>query len=122
MSSQTQAGSNTYGNWIKPRTPGIFGLGTIGTVIALVGMVVVMIVSIATNVGAGALMIVAFSIVLAPLLYQNRDGRNGWQALYVRTAFARSRLTRRNEYAPDQLNELAFDAPRRCRVCWRARN
>ena len=111
MSSQTQAGSNTYGNWIKPRTPGIFGLGTIGTVIALVGMVVVMIVSIATNVGAGALMIVAFSIVLAPLLYQNRDGRNGWQALYVRTAFARSRLTRRNEYAPDQLNELAFDAP-----------
>jgi hypothetical protein len=111
MSTQAQASQTRYGNWIKPRTPGIFGLGTIGTGIAMIGMVVVMIASIATNIGIGAIMLVVFAIVLVPLLYHNRDGRNGWQALYVRGAFARSKLTRRNEYAPDQLGELAFDAP-----------
>jgi hypothetical protein len=81
-------------------------------------MIVVMIVSIATNASAGALMIVAFSIVLAPLLYQTVTAVTA-ASPYVDGGFARSRITRRNEYAPDQPNELAFDAPPSCQVCWR---
>ena len=44
--SQTHNGPRTYGNWTKPKTPGLLGLGAIGTGVLFVGAGVTIVVSI----------------------------------------------------------------------------
>ena len=38
------AGPRTYGNWRRPTSPGILGLGSIGTAVLMLGLIVVVIV------------------------------------------------------------------------------
>lgn len=60
----TSRGPRTYGNWRRPTSPGIFGLGSIGTGLLLTGLVVVVI----TVMTAGLLQAVIVAAVLGGLL------------------------------------------------------
>lgn len=113
MSGDITATAGRYGNWIKPRTAGVFGLGTLGSVIGLAGLIITVISSVIFNIGAGAIILLLFAVVVGPLAYKNSDGRNGWQATGARVSFFKAKLTRRNVYAPERQDELAFAAPPR---------
>jgi len=71
----------TYGNWSRPRTPGLPRLGLIGTVLALGALVLVVLVQAAAGLLAGLVVAVVAGLVLAPLAWRNRAGRHGWQVL-----------------------------------------
>ena len=83
-----QGEPRTYGNWRKPTTPGLPGLGLLGTAIALGGLVLTVLVQMIAGVIPATVTLLLVLVVVAPLLYRNRSGRNGWQAL---TAASRSR-------------------------------
>ncbi len=69
----------TYGGWLRPRSPGIWGLSTIGS-ISVLGSLIVAIMLLAS---AGWQIAVAFAVLAGPPMalfyYKNRAGRDGWQ-------------------------------------------
>ena len=78
MNAHTVAEHRTYGGWLRPKSFGLPGLGTIGTVAGL-GVVVI---------GLGVMMLLGLKALAAWLLlaappiglfyWKNRSGRDGW--------------------------------------------
>ncbi|WTX00840.1 hypothetical protein OG216_46220 (plasmid) [Streptomycetaceae bacterium NBC_01309] len=76
--------NRTYGNWRKPTSPGVFGIGLAGSLVLFFGMLLVigaLFISILTSLGVALL----FAVVLAPLTVRDAHGRNGLQWLTART-------------------------------------
>ncbi len=83
----TIAEPRTYGNWIKPGSPGLGRLGLVGTVLLFAGIALAVIVKSAFGLLGAALVLVLELPALAPLLWQDRTGRNGWQVLIREVAW-----------------------------------
>ncbi|MFC0039575.1 SCO6880 family protein [Actinomadura rayongensis] len=87
----------TYGNWRKPGSPGIGKLGTVGTALLFVGLVVVAFAMLMSLV-AGLVTAVVVGLALAPMLVQDRNGRTALQFLVARLAWLRGRTAGWNLY------------------------
>ncbi len=73
-------GPTTYGNWARPRTPGLIPrLGIVGSAGLLAGIVLVLLTAQARGFTAGVAVLVLLLAGLAPALYRSPAGRNGWQ-------------------------------------------
>lgn len=94
----------TYGNFVKPRTPGIWRLGLIGTGAVFAIGILAMVAQAFAGLIAGLLVVALGVIALTPLTIQTRDGRNGWTAALVWWAFRRSVKKGTNVYDPMVLN------------------
>lgn len=88
----------TYGNWRRPTTPGLPGLGLLGTVVALGGLVLAVLVQMVAGLVPAGVTLLAVVVIVAPMLYRNRSGRNGWQALTARVMWLRGRTARQDVY------------------------
>ncbi|WP_406290221.1 SCO6880 family protein [Embleya sp. NBC_00896] len=96
----------TYGNWRKPTSPGIRGLGLAGTLVMFVGLLLVMLmmfVSLFAALGLGVL--VALSLV--PLLMRDKHGRNGVQWFTARVAWSRGKTKGQHLYRSGPLGRVA---------------
>lgn len=82
--------SLTYGNWRRPQSPGLGGLGLLGTGVLMGGLLAVVGLLCVSVVAAGVGVLVV-AVVLAPLLVKDRHGRNGVQKLSARLAWAQGR-------------------------------
>lgn len=80
----------TYGNWRRPQSPGVAGLGLLGTAVLLGGMLAVVGLLFVSILAAG-LGVMVVAMVMAPLLVKDRHGRNGVQKLSARLAWAQGR-------------------------------
>jgi hypothetical protein len=93
----------TYGNWSQPRSPGIWGLGTIGTVVVILtpaAMVLAFLVSFT----AGLVVGVVGALILLPVGVKI-GGRTLGELMMVRAAFWRSRSRREHVYLSGPLVE-----------------
>ncbi|MFC5750712.1 SCO6880 family protein [Actinomadura rugatobispora] len=77
----------TYGNWRKPVTPGIGRLGLLGTMILMVGMVIVTLVMMVSPL-FGLISAVVLALVMVPLLIQDKHGRTALQTMTARGAWS----------------------------------
>ena len=80
--SQTHNGPRTYGNWTRPKSPGLLGLGAIGTVVLFVGAGITIIVSIIGGLLAGFVVAVATIGFLLLIALRDKHG----QSTLARTA------------------------------------
>jgi hypothetical protein len=81
----------TYGNWRLPGRPGIGSLGLLGTTAMLGGVVVALVVALASWIAAlGIAALVAIGI--APLAVRSSGGRSGYTVLASRLSWLRRRL------------------------------
>lgn len=82
----------TYGNWRKPSSPGIGRLGTLGTGVLLGGLVVciILLAVFGPLVAGGGVLVLG--LVCAPLVVPVAGGRNGFQAIAARAAWAHGKL------------------------------
>lgn len=110
--------TRTYGNWRKPQSPGLYGLGTAGTALLIGGLVLVILVLMVTGdailAGLTGLVVAA---LLAAILRRDRHGRNlvlnavswaGWQSARRRGAnHYRSGPLGRTEWGTHQLPGVA---------------
>jgi hypothetical protein len=97
----------TYGNWRKPTSPGIGGLGMAGTMVLMGGMVVVVITMVISIwLAAAALVLLALSLV--PLLLRDRHGRNGLQRGTARMAWWHGKSSGKNLYRSGPLGRTPY--------------
>ncbi|WP_329519227.1 SCO6880 family protein [Spirillospora sp. NBC_01491] len=73
----------TYGNWRKPVSPGIGRLGLAGTLILMVGLIIITLVAMA-SVKASLVAVVVLGVVMLPLVIQDQHGRTALQSLTAR--------------------------------------
>lgn len=98
-------GPRTYGNWRKPLSPGIGGIGAAGTLLLFTGMllfIIVMFVSMVLAVGVA----VVFGIALLPLMFRDKHGRNGLQRITARVAWIRGKTYGKHLYRSGPLSEI----------------
>lgn len=109
---RTAAAPPTYGNWTKPQTPGLPRLGLIGTVLALGGLVFVVLVQAFAGLVPALGCAVAILALLAPLVYRNRAGRNGWQIATATVAWRIGRVRRQHAYIAGLATPITHGAHR----------
>lgn len=88
--------ASTFGNWRRPASPGLLGLGLLGT-LALMGALVVGILLMLFSRTAALVWAVAAVAFLIPVSIR-REGRSGWSRLLARLAWARGRRRRQHLY------------------------
>jgi hypothetical protein len=91
MAAPEQPAVRTYGNWRKPRAPGLGQLGMIGTAILLLGLVLVIITVAVAGVIAALFVLVILAAGLGTLVFRDRHGRTVLQRLAARMMWARAR-------------------------------
>ncbi len=98
----------TYGNWRRPTTPGLPGLGLLGTVAALGGLVLSVLVQMFAGLLSALTTLTLVAAAVVPLLYKNRSGRNGWQALSARLLWVRGRAAKQHLYRSGLAGPVAY--------------
>jgi hypothetical protein len=88
-------------------TPGLGRLGLLGTVIALVGMVVVVLGVMLAGLLVGAVLAAVLAVLLVPLLFHDRHGRTLLQALTARLAWWRGKSIGQHLYRSGPLGITA---------------
>ncbi|MEU6201549.1 SCO6880 family protein [Streptomyces sp. NPDC047061] len=83
MSAEAARVEPTYGNWRRPRRPGLGPLGFVGTVAVFGGLVLTLVVSLISLIAA-LVVLVPLTLFLLPLTLRTQDGRNVYQLVAVR--------------------------------------
>ncbi len=88
-----RATARTYGNWRKPRTRGVGGLGMFPTMFGFAGAVMVIIVATNKGLVAGVITAAVFAGVLAAVAVKDKHGESGMIRIMNRAGwlFARNR-------------------------------
>lgn len=88
-------GARTYGNWRRPTSPGLFGLGSVGTVALLGGLVAVVVTVMIAGLLEAVILTVVLAAVMATVVAKDSHGRNALSRGGARAAWwsARSRGT-----------------------------
>lgn len=73
---ETAGGPRTYGNWRKPKSAGILGLGQLGTAVLITGLVFVVLVVAVAGFLKGLLTFVALALFLGTILIRDKHDRN----------------------------------------------
>lgn len=95
---EPQRRSRTYGNWTRPRTAGLLGLGQIGTGILFGGMVLAIIVTIASNLASGLVVMAVVGVLLLLTAVRDKHGQSAFARLVTRIGWMRTRRKRHNLY------------------------
>jgi hypothetical protein len=85
--TSTTSEARTYGNWIAKQSPGLGRLGVIGTTLLLGALIILVIVKQVLGLLPGLITAAVLVPVLAPLLYHDKVGHNGWQIIIRRVAW-----------------------------------
>lgn len=98
----TQAASQrrprSYGNWTKPRTAGLLGLGQLGTWILLGGMILAVIVTIAGTLLSGLIVISVVGLFLLMTAIRDKHGQSALARITTRIGWMKTRRKRHNLY------------------------
>ncbi|MEU6375354.1 SCO6880 family protein [Streptomyces sp. NPDC046909] len=78
----------TYGNWRRPRRPGLGPLGLVGTVVVFGGLVLTLLASLISLLAA-LVVFVPVVLFLVPLAIRTQDGRNVYQLMALRIGWLR---------------------------------
>lgn len=94
----TGTAPRTYGNWGKPRSAGLFGLGSIGTSILLGGLMLTVIVVMASGLLEGLIVGAVVGIVLLAVLTKDSHGKNVVDRVTARVGWWSARSRGANVY------------------------
>lgn len=109
----------TYGNWQRPRSPGVYGQGLLGTGVLLVGIVVAVLTGLLAGFAAGAVVMGVVLLVLVPFTVRV-GGRSAAQYVLARTSWWAGARSRRAVYRSGALSAIP-QGRHQCRGCWPGR-
>lgn len=69
-------GPRTYGNWRKPTSAGLFGLGSVGTAVMLGGLILAVLVTMAAGLLRGLITAAVLAVVLGTILTRDKHGKS----------------------------------------------
>lgn len=73
---ETRRAPRTYGNWRRPTSPGILGLGSIGTALLLAGLILVVIIVMIAGLLEAVIVAGVLGVVLLAVLTKDAHGKN----------------------------------------------
>ena len=85
MSAEARA-PRVYGNWHKPRSPGLWGFGALSLGLLMSGVVLSIVVLLKSTIAGAACLLVTMVVVL-PMRVRDRYDRDLWQRLAARVAW-----------------------------------
>lgn len=99
LDTETQAKPRTYGNWRRPTTAGLYGLGKIPTFIMLGGLIFsVLVIMLSGSIIRGAISFAIVGGLVALMLMKDRHGRNGFSRIATRVGWSTSLARGTNLY------------------------
>lgn len=105
----TQDNIRTYGNWRRPFSPGLLGLGSLGTGVLLVAVFAIVIALMARGIWAGLITAAVSGVILAFLGIQDpQDGRTLLAQVSNRIGWAFGRSRRANLYRSGPLGRTEW--------------
>jgi hypothetical protein len=96
----------TYGGWRRPTSPGLYGLGSLGTVLLFAGLIAVIVVMRVAGLIPAVLLGIAFAVGLSTVLVRDRHGRSGASRLAARAAHTRAEATGATLYRSGPLSTV----------------
>lgn len=84
--------TRTYGNWSKPSTAGLFGLGKIGTIVLLAGLVLSILVMMAGKLLAALGLLVVLGVVLGLVQAKDMHGKSIMDKMAARVGWRTARV------------------------------
>lgn len=73
---ETSVGPRTYGNWRRPTSPGILGLGAVGTAMLLAGLIAVVITVMVATLLEAAILAGVLGLVMLAVVTKDAHGKN----------------------------------------------
>ena len=95
----------TFGNWVRPTSPGILGQGLLGTLVLIGGVIAGVTAMLGAGIVAGVIVLTVVVAVLVPLTLR-LGGRSAAQYLLARVTWGRGALARRNVYRSGALSTV----------------
>jgi hypothetical protein len=100
--------ARTYGNWRRPTSAGLVGLGSIGTGVLLAGIVAVIVTTMAAGILPALGLAAVLALFLATLVLRDRHGRSGAQRIASRVGWLRTRRIGANIYRSGPLGHTTW--------------
>ncbi|MBM3714651.1 MAG: hypothetical protein FJW64_02765, partial [Actinobacteria bacterium] len=94
----SRKGVRTYGNWRQPTSPGLLGLGTVGTGLMFVALLIVIVVLMTTNILNAVITAAVFGGMILLLTVRDGDGRSVLSRAANRAAWSSSKRRKANVY------------------------
>jgi hypothetical protein len=98
----------TYGNWRRPTTPGLIGLGTAGTLILMGGLVVVVLVVMLTELLTGLVVAAGLAVLLLAIGVRDKHGLNALDKGATRWSWWRQRSAGEHLYRSGPLGQVPW--------------
>lgn len=108
MAAASTTSARTYGNWRKPASAGILGLGTVGTVILMVGIIATIIALAVAGIPGGLISGAIVGTSLALLMIKNKHGNTMLSMVANRVGWERARAARHDVYRSGPLGRAAW--------------
>lgn len=100
--------ARTYGNWRKPASAGLGGLGSLGTGILLLGLIAVIVTMMLSGLVAAVGVFLALAVFLGALVLRDRHGKSGMQRIANRVGWMRARSTGAHLYRSGPLGRTSW--------------
>ena len=101
-------GPRTYGNWRRPTSPGILGLGSVGTVLLLGGLIMVVVVVMIAGLLEAVILGGILGLVMLAVLTKDSHGKNILSRGGARVAWWSSRSRGSNLYRSGPLGRALW--------------
>lgn len=108
MAETSVKAPRTYGNWRRPASPGLLGLGSIGTAGLLGGLILVVMIVMTSGLRAGLIAAVGLAAGLVLLLSRNAHGQSLLSRLGARIGWFATRSQGRHLYRSGPLGAVPW--------------
>ncbi|MET9270383.1 SCO6880 family protein [Kribbella sp. NPDC003557] len=98
----------TYGNWRRPASAGIAGLGMLGTGIMMGGLLLVVIATMAGGIKAALISLLIVGAALGLLVTKDKHGYSTLQRLSTHIGWQRAKMAKHNIYRSGPLGRTAW--------------
>ena len=106
--TETVARARTYGNWRKPTSAGIAGLGALGTMVLLCGLIAVILAMVMGGLLAAFVVAVLVGASLLLLMTKDKHGKTALQRMSTRIGWQRAKASGHNLYRSGPLGRTAW--------------
>ncbi|MBS3178972.1 MULTISPECIES: SCO6880 family protein [unclassified Pseudoclavibacter] len=98
----------TYGNWRKPTSAGLLGLGSVGTALLLGGLVLVVVAVMISGIVAALIVATVIGVCLLLLVVRDAHGKNALSRLGARSGWALSRARGEASYRSGPIGRVPW--------------
>ncbi|WP_207204673.1 SCO6880 family protein [Sanguibacter massiliensis] len=104
----TNRSARTYGNWRRPTSPGLMGLGSVGTVALLGGLIVVVVTVMIAGLLEAVVMATVLGVGMLAIVAKDAHGKNALSRGGARAGFWAARSRRSNIYRSGPLGHALW--------------